>query len=56
MAWLSLIETPEDGEAEESTDLLPETFPALFGRTISPGPVPALGEFVFCIAAQHAGA
>jgi hypothetical protein len=26
----------------------------LFGRTIAPGPISTLGEFVSCIAAEHA--
>ena len=54
IAWLSLIETPEDGEVEASTDFLPETFPVLFGRTIAPDPILTLVEFVFRIAAEHA--
>jgi hypothetical protein len=56
IAWLSLIETPEDGEVEAPTDFLPETTPVLFGRTIFPGPVSTLGEFVFRIAAEQAEA
>ena len=39
IAWLSLIETPKDGEVEASTDFLPETAPVLFGRIIGPDPV-----------------
>jgi hypothetical protein len=56
MAWLGLIETPKDGEVEASTDFLPEMAPVLFGRTIAPDPILTYGEFVFCIAAEHAEA
>jgi hypothetical protein len=56
MAWLCLIETPEDGEVEACTDFLPETFPVLFGRTIAPDPISTLCKFVFRIAAEHAEA
>jgi len=54
IAWLSLIETPKDGEVEASTDFLPETFPVLFGSTIAPNPILTFGEFVFSIAAEQA--
>ena len=56
IAWLSLIETPKDGEVEECTNFVPETFPVLLGKTITPDPVLTLGEFVFRIAAEHAEA
>jgi hypothetical protein len=49
IAWLGLIETPEDREVEARTDFLPETFPALFGRTITPDPILTFGEFLFLI-------
>jgi len=48
-AWLSLIETPEDGEVKACTDFLPETSQALFGRTITPDPILTFGEFLFLI-------
>ena len=52
-AGLSLIETPEDGEIEARTDLLPETFPARFRRIIAPNPIMTFGEFVFRVPAEH---
>ena len=52
-AWLSLIETPEDGEVEARMDFLPEMFPARFRRTIAPDPILTFGEFVFRIPTEH---
>jgi hypothetical protein len=56
MAWLSLIETPEDGKVKPAADSLPETFPVLFGRTVAPHPTLTCGQLVFRIASEHAEA
>ena len=52
-AWLSLIETPEDGEVEARMDFLLEMFPGRFRRTIAPDPIMTFGEFVFRVPAEH---
>ena len=54
IAWLSLIEAPEDGEVEVPTSFLPEAFTTLFGRTIAPNPILTMVKFAFRIAAEHA--